>query len=115
VDGRTPRTLSSHCAVGGLAHLTGAPAHAGRLNNRDLKVSRATGKFHLMNEIMFEVTDAQEGGFPARALGTPIFTEADTLPELREALRDAVRCHFEEGEAPSMIRLHYVREEVFAA
>lgn len=68
-----------------------------------------------MNEIIFEVTDAPEGGFTARALGASIYTGAETLPELREALRDAVRCHFDEGQAPSMIRLHYVRDEVFAA
>jgi hypothetical protein len=68
-----------------------------------------------MNEIIFEVADAPEGGFTARALGASIFTEADTLPELREAVRDAVRCHFDEGGSPSVIRLHYVREEVIAA
>ncbi|HEU0076644.1 MAG TPA: hypothetical protein VFQ76_03280 [Longimicrobiaceae bacterium] len=68
-----------------------------------------------MNEIIFEVTDAPEGGYTARALGAAIFTEADTLPELREMVRDAVRCHFEEGEGPAVIRLHYVREEVIAA
>jgi hypothetical protein len=68
-----------------------------------------------MNEIIFEVADAPEGGYTARALGASIFTEADTLPELREAVRDAVRCHFEEGEGPAVIRLHYVREEVIAA
>ncbi len=68
-----------------------------------------------MNEIIFQVTDALEGGFTATGLGVSIYTEADTLPELREALRDAVRCHFEEGQAPHMIRLHYVRQEVFAA
>jgi hypothetical protein len=68
-----------------------------------------------MNEIIFEVTDAPEGGFTARALGASIVTEADTLPALREALRDAVRCHYDEGRAPALIRLHYVREEVFAA
>ena len=68
-----------------------------------------------MNEIIFAVTDAPEGGLTARALGASIFTEADTLPELRQAVRDAVRCHFEEGQMPSLIRLHYVREEVFAA
>ena len=68
-----------------------------------------------MNTIIFEVTDAPEGGFTARALGASIVTETDTLPELREALRDAVRCHYDEGRTPVMIRLHYVREEVFAA
>ena len=68
-----------------------------------------------MNEIIFEVTEAAEGGYTARALGAPIFTEADALPELREMVRDAVRCHFEEGEGPAVIRLHFVREEVIAA
>ena len=68
-----------------------------------------------MNEIIFEVADAPEGGFTARALGVSIYTEADTLPKLRDAVRDAVRCHFEEGHSPAVIRLHYVREEVIAA
>lgn len=68
-----------------------------------------------MNEIIFEVTDAPRGGFTARALGASAYTEADTLAELREAVRGAVRCHFDEGESPALIRLHYVREEVITA
>jgi hypothetical protein len=68
-----------------------------------------------MNEIIFEVVDAPEGGLTARALGASIYTEADTFDELREAVRDAVRCHFEEAQSPAVIRLHYVREEVIAA
>ncbi|HLL47671.1 MAG TPA: hypothetical protein VK399_13255 [Longimicrobiaceae bacterium] len=58
-----------------------------------------------MNETIFEVTDAPEGGYTARALGASIFTEADTLPELREMVWDAVRCHFEEGQAPMVVRI----------
>jgi predicted RNase H-like HicB family nuclease len=58
-----------------------------------------------MNEIIFVVEEAPEGGYIARALGESVFTEADTLEELREAVRDAVRCHFEESQSPSMIRL----------
>ncbi|HYW05965.1 MAG TPA: hypothetical protein VE913_03355 [Longimicrobium sp.] len=68
-----------------------------------------------MNEIIFEVADAPEGGFRARALGASVYTEADTLAELRDAVREAVRCHFDEDEPPALIRLHYVREEVIAA
>lgn len=68
-----------------------------------------------MSEIIFEVVDAPEGGYTARALGASIHSEAETFVELREAVRDAVRCHFEEGEAPAIIRLHFVREEVIAA
>jgi hypothetical protein len=59
-----------------------------------------------MNELIFLVEEAPEGGFTARALGQAIFTEADDLPSLRERIRDAVRCHFEEGRAPALIRLH---------
>jgi hypothetical protein len=47
-----------------------------------------------MSELMFLVEDAPEGGYTARALGESIFTEADTLDELRENIRDAVKCHF---------------------
>jgi hypothetical protein len=68
-----------------------------------------------MKEIIFEVTDAPDGGFTARALGVSIHTQADTLAALRNALRAAVRCHFDEGQAPPMIRLRYLREEVFVA
>ena len=68
-----------------------------------------------MSEIIFLIEEAPEGGLTARALGTSIFTEADSMEELRDAIRDAVRCHFDEGTGPSVIRLHFVREEVIAA
>jgi hypothetical protein len=48
-------------------------------------------------------------------LGHSIFTEADTWDELREAVRDAVRCHFDSDERADLIRLHAVREEVVPA
>lgn len=67
-----------------------------------------------MNELIFLVEEAPEGGFMARALGESIFTEADTVEELDNAIRDAVRCHFEEGAAPKLVRLHFVREHVIA-
>jgi hypothetical protein len=68
-----------------------------------------------MNEVIFLVEEAPEGGYTARALGASIFTEADSLPELHAQVRDAVRCHFEDGKAPKVIRLHFVREEVISA
>ena len=68
-----------------------------------------------MDELIFLVQEAPEGGLTARALGESIFTEADDLDGLREMVRDAVRCHFDEGQGPRVIRLHFVREEVFAA
>ena len=67
-----------------------------------------------MNEIIFLVENDIEGGFTARALGASIFTEADDLENLRENIRDAVNCHFEEADRPKVMRLHFVKEEVFA-
>lgn len=65
-------------------------------------------------EMIFAVQESPEGGYEARALSAPIFTEADTLEELRSMVRDAVECHFEEGERPKVIRLHFVKDEVIA-
>ena len=67
-----------------------------------------------MNEIIFLVTEAPEGGYCARGLGESIFTEAETLDDLRRNIRDAVACHFDDGKAPGIIRLHFVRDEVLA-
>ena len=69
----------------------------------------------MAKEILFLVEDAAEGGYIARALGHSIYTEADTWEELKEAIRDAVRCHFDPEEQPHLIRLHAVREEIVAA
>jgi hypothetical protein len=68
-----------------------------------------------MSEIIFVVEEAPEGGVIARAIGGAIVTEAESLAALREVVRDAVRCHFEEGQGPALIRLHYVHDEVIAA
>ena len=68
-----------------------------------------------MDELIFLVENSPEGGYTARALGESIFTEAEDLSNLREQVRDAVRCHFDDGQGPKIIRLHFVREEVIAA
>ena len=68
-----------------------------------------------MSEIIFLVEQSLEGGFSARALGQSIFTQAETVKDLHEQVRDAVRCHFDTGAAPKLIRLHFVRDEVIAA
>ena len=69
-----------------------------------------------MNEIVFVVEDDPEGGYTAKALGESIFTQADSMPSLREMVRDAVRCHFPDAnKRPKMIRLHYVSDDVIAA
>ncbi|GAB6040764.1 2-oxoisovalerate dehydrogenase [Endothiovibrio diazotrophicus] len=66
-------------------------------------------------EILFLVNESPEGGFEAHAAGQSIYTEADTLEELREMVKDAVACHFDESQRPKLIRLHFVREEILAA
>jgi dephospho-CoA kinase len=66
-----------------------------------------------MDEIIFLVQESPEGGYEARALGEAIFTEAETLSELKERVRDAVRCHFDEARRPRIIRLHLVKDELF--
>lgn len=72
----------------------------------------------MANEIIFEVReDEADGGYTASALGFDIFTEADSLDELRKSVRAAVQCHFGDGvpdPAPAVIRLHFVRDEVLA-
>ena len=65
-----------------------------------------------MTEILLTVEEAPEGGFTARAVGHSIFTEAETLDELRHNVREAIECHFDDGHAPKLIRLHIVRDEV---
>jgi hypothetical protein len=66
-------------------------------------------------EIIFQVQDDVDGGYIAEALGHPIVTQADSMEELKNMVRDAVRCHFDEGARPSVIRLHMVRDEVIPA
>jgi hypothetical protein len=62
------------------------------------------------SEIVFAVEESPEGGYEAHAPGYSIFTEAESLPELRSMVRDAVRCHFDDASRPKVIRLHLVRE-----
>jgi len=68
-----------------------------------------------MSEIIFLVEQAPDGGLTARALDASIFTQAENIEQLHARVRDAVRCHFDESDAPKMIRLHFVRDEVIAA
>ncbi len=68
-----------------------------------------------MSELVFLIEDDPDGGLTARALGEAIFTEAESMEELRHNIRDAVLCHFEdEAGRPKVVRLHYVRDEVMA-
>ena len=66
-------------------------------------------------EVIFLIEEDPEGGYTAKALDHAIFTEADSLDELKAMVQEAVRCHFEETERPSIIRLHFVKDEVIPA
>jgi predicted RNase H-like HicB family nuclease len=66
-------------------------------------------------ETIFLVKEDIEGGYTAKALSLPIFTEAETLEELKEKIKDALKCHFEnEKDIPKIIYLHIVKEEIVA-
>jgi hypothetical protein len=67
-----------------------------------------------MEELVFLIEAAPEGGFTARALGPAIFTEADDRETLKQLILDAVDCHFETEERPRLVRLHFVQDEVLA-
>ena len=66
-------------------------------------------------EIIFVVEEDSEGGYSAKALGYSIFTQGETIQELKENIKDALLCYFDnESDIPKVIRLHIVKEEVLA-
>jgi predicted RNase H-like HicB family nuclease len=59
-----------------------------------------------MNEWVFEVNQEADGGFCAECLSDNIFTQGNTLNELRENVKEAVRAHyFDQTGTPPRIRL----------
>lgn len=70
-----------------------------------------------MSEVIFEVTQEADGGFCADCLTGAIFTQADTWEQLRDNVREAVRAYYfdQPKQLPSSIRLHLVRDEIFAS
>ncbi|MFZ3085755.1 MAG: hypothetical protein WA105_01300 [Candidatus Hydromicrobium sp.] len=65
-----------------------------------------------MTEIIFIIEESKEGGFEARSLDYSIYTEAKDMESLKEAVKDAVVCHFGKENAPKLIRLHLVKDEL---
>jgi predicted RNase H-like HicB family nuclease len=68
-----------------------------------------------MSELVFEITQEEDGGFCAKAVGEGIFTQGDTWEELRANVRDAVEGYYFDGETPATVRLRLVRDEVLVA
>lgn len=67
-----------------------------------------------MEEIIFMVEESNEGGYIAKGLGVSIYTEAENIEALKDAVKDAVRCHYDDDNK-RIIRLHIVKEIVIAA
>lgn len=65
-------------------------------------------------ELIFVVEESEEGGYVARAVGVSIFTDGNTISELKNNIKEAVICHFDEGKAPKTIKLHFIKEELMA-
>ena len=66
----------------------------------------------MVNEIIFVVNESLDGGYEARAIGHSIYTQCEEYFELKDLLRDAVRCHFDNDKMPDLIRIHLVKDEV---
>jgi hypothetical protein len=67
-----------------------------------------------MEEIIFLVEESAEGGYTAKGLGVSIFSDGETIEDLQKNIKDAILCHFD-IEKPRLVRLHMVKELVFAA
>ncbi len=66
------------------------------------------------SEIIFSVREDEiDGGYNAAALGFDIFTQGDSLEELRANVREAVDVFFDDA-GPKIIRLHFVKDEILA-
>ncbi|MFO7525058.1 MAG: 2-oxoisovalerate dehydrogenase [Ignavibacteriaceae bacterium] len=65
-------------------------------------------------EIIFIIEESVDGGYEARAAGFSIFTQGETIEEVKDNIVEAVRCHFDEKEMPSLINLRFLKEEVIA-
>ncbi|MGV3775013.1 MAG: type II toxin-antitoxin system HicB family antitoxin [Verrucomicrobiales bacterium] len=69
-----------------------------------------------MSEVIFEIREDEiDGDYRASALDIGIHTEAETIEELRLNVKEAVDCYYDDSmEAPKLIRLHFIRDEILA-
>ena len=86
------------------------------------KLSESTGRSYPranVKEIAFEVQRDEENGWLTASWDAPrgrggITTQGKDLRELEQNVREAVRCHFENGKLPGRVRLHFVNDPVLA-
>ena len=81
-----------------------------------LQTVKKSSIFRTFSEIIFEVIEDEiDGGYSASALGYGIHTDGESLEEIRQNVKEAVECYFDETmKLPGVIRLHFVRDEVLA-
>ena len=80
-----------------------------------LRSRRKPRNLSRMSELVFEVTQEEDGGFCAECLSENIFTQGDTWEVVRKNVQEAVRAYyFDQPQAPQRIRLHLVRDELLA-
>jgi len=64
-----------------------------------------------MEEIIFIISESEEGGYVAEALKYSIFTESEDWNALKLNIKEAVQWRFEDT-SNKIIRLHFVKDEV---
>ena len=68
-----------------------------------------------MSELVFEVTQEEDGGFCAECLSENIFTQGDSWEALRQNVQEGVGAYYlDQTQSPERIRLHLVRDELLA-
>ncbi len=70
-------------------------------------------------EITFEIERDEQSAWLTASWDAPrgqggITTQGKDLRELEQNVREAVRCHFNNGKLPRRIRLHFVNDPVLA-
>jgi len=63
-------------------------------------------------KIKFDVYESSNGVYDARALNGDIVTEANSVEELKDAVRKAVNEYYGKGDKPPLIHLCIMREEI---
>ncbi len=67
------------------------------------------------DELLFEVSQENDGGFVAECLTENIYTQANTWLELRKNVIEAVKAYYFDGIVPATIRLHLIKDEILTA
>jgi len=61
-----------------------------------------------MKAIQFLIQKVREDGYIAKAVDESIFTEGDTIEEIKRNISEAIECHFEDKHKPTFIQYTYL-------